>query len=198
MADQEGPVTVVVRHRVRAGKEAEFEGWLKGITADMMRFEGHQGFNVVRPADSGRPEYLVFFRFDSFANLQRWEESDERLAWLERAGPLTTHAPERERHTGLEVWFTPPPGRRNPPRWKMVLVTLLAVYPLIMLVQATLVPLLGGVPVLLRTLLTSALFTCLMTYLVMPTLTRLFERWLYGPRVASAPEGCTGPSKCKE
>jgi antibiotic biosynthesis monooxygenase (ABM) superfamily enzyme len=109
MADQEGPVTVVVRHRVRAGKEAEFEGWLKGITADMMRFEGHQGFNVVRPADSGRPEYLVFFRFDSFANLQRWEESDERLAWLERAGPLTTHAPERERHTGLEVWFTPPP-----------------------------------------------------------------------------------------
>jgi antibiotic biosynthesis monooxygenase (ABM) superfamily enzyme len=181
MADQEGPVTVVVRHRVRAGREAEFEGWLKGITADMGRFEGQQGFNVVRPADSGRPEYLVFFRFDSFANLQRWEGSDERLAWLERAGPLTTHAPERERHTGLEVWFTPPPGRAQPPRWRMAAVTLLAIYPLISLVQLTVVPLLDGWPVPLRTAVTSALLVCLMTYAAMPLMTRLFSRWLYGP-----------------
>jgi len=50
-----------------------------------------------------------------------------------------------------------------------------------MLVQATAVPLLGAWPLPLRTLATSALFTCLMTYLVMPAMNRLFERWLYGP-----------------
>jgi antibiotic biosynthesis monooxygenase (ABM) superfamily enzyme len=179
--DQGGPVTVVVRHRVKPGKEAEFEGWLRGITAALLRFEGQQGYHVVRPSGPAHPEYVVFFRFDTFANLEKWESSGERLAWLERAGALASRPPRRERHTGLEVWFTAPAGRASPPRWKMALVTLLAVYPLISLVQATLVPLLADWPPPLRTLATSALFTCLMTYLVMPAMGRLFERWLYGP-----------------
>src|SRR4051794_7567976 len=109
--DQGGPVTVVVRHRVKPGKEAEFEEWVRGITAEMLRFEGQQGYHVVRPSGPAHPEFLVFFRFDTFANLEKWEESGERLAWLGRAAPLTTRAPARERHTGLEVWFTAPAGR---------------------------------------------------------------------------------------
>ena len=79
-------------------------------------------------------------------------------------------------------WFTPPAGCPQPPRYKMVLVTLLAVYPLISLVQLALVPLLGGWPLALRTLATSALLVCLMTYAAMPLATRLFARWLYGVR----------------
>jgi uncharacterized protein len=174
------PVTVVVRHRVKPGHEAEFEEWLRGITTDMSHFDGQQGYNVVRPGDSGRSEYLIFFRFDTFENLSRWENSNVRQAWLERLEPLATQAPYREHHTGLEVWFTPPAGRGQPPRWKMYVVTLLAIYPLISLVQVLLVPMLGHWPLPLRTLCTSALLVCLMTYLVMPFMTRLFSAWLYG------------------
>jgi antibiotic biosynthesis monooxygenase (ABM) superfamily enzyme len=179
--DEGGPVTLVIRHRVKPGSEAAFEEWLRGISQAATRFDGHSGFNVVRPADPSRPEYVVFLRFDSFANLERWEQSEERREWLDRLEPLTIHPPARERHTGMEVWFTPPAGRAAPPRYKMVPVTLLAIYPLILLAQATLVPLLSGWPVLLRTLVTSALLVCLMTYVAMPLVTRLFSRWLYGP-----------------
>lgn len=179
--EADGPVTVVVRHRVRPGKEAAFEEWLRGISREALRFEGCLGFNVVRPSDPARPEYVVFFRFDTFEHLEKWEASETRRVWLERIEPLVLQAPARERHTGMEVWFSPPAGRAPPPRWKMIPITLLAVFPLISLVQVTLVPLLANWPVLLRTLTTSALFVCLMTYLVMPPMTRLFSRWLYGP-----------------
>jgi antibiotic biosynthesis monooxygenase (ABM) superfamily enzyme len=179
--DPDGPVTVVVRHRVKPGKAAEFEEWLRGISKAALQFEGHQGFHVVRPADLGRPEYIVFFRFDTYANLERWEKSEVRRDWLSRVEPLTSHAPALERHTGMEVWFSPPAGQPPPPRYKMMVVTLLAIYPLILLVQATLVPLLAEWPLPLRTLVTAALLVCLMTYGAMPLLTRLFGRWLYGP-----------------
>jgi hypothetical protein len=182
--DQSGPVTVVIRHRVRPGKEAEFEDWLRGITQAASPFHGYLGFNVVRPASPEQPEYVIFFRFDTFANLEQWEESETRRDWLGRLDPLTVRPPTRERHTGLEVWFTPPSGHAQPARWKMAVVTFLAVYPLISLVQLVVVPLLEDLPLPVRTLATSALFVGLMTYLVMPLMTRLFSGWLYGPTSA--------------
>lgn len=177
--EQDGPVTVVIRHRIKAGKEAEFEEWLRGITREALRFDGYLGFNLVRPTNLGHPEYVVFFRFDNFANLEKWEESEPRRVWLSRLDPLALQAPTRERHTGLEVWFTLHAGGALPPRWKMAIVTLLAIYPLILGVQLTLVPLLAEWPVLFRTFMTSAILVCLMTYVVMPLMTRIFLRWLY-------------------
>jgi antibiotic biosynthesis monooxygenase (ABM) superfamily enzyme len=182
--DQDGPVTVVVRHHIKPGRMAEFEEWLRGITQAMMQCDGHLGFNVVRPASTGRPEYVVFFRFDTFENLEKWERSETRRQWLEQAEPLLFQS-TRERHTGLEVWFTPPAGCAQPPRWKMLPVTLLAIYPLIMGVQLTLVPFMEDWPTPLRTLLTAALLVCVMTYAAMPLMTSLFSRWLYG---STAPE----------
>jgi antibiotic biosynthesis monooxygenase (ABM) superfamily enzyme len=179
--DQTGPVTVVVRHLVKQGREPEFEAWLRGITTAMLQFEGQQGYNVVRPTGKTQPEYLVFFRFDSFENLEKWEHSSERREWLDRLESLSSREPLREQHTGLEVWFSPPSGRPFP-RWKMVAVTLLAIYPLISLVQLLLVPILPDWPILLRTLVTSTLLVFLMTYIVMPIMTQLFAPWLYGSR----------------
>jgi len=176
---EEGPVTVVVRHRVKVGREAEFEEWLRGITQEALQFEGHMGFHIIRPTNPKRPEYLVLFKFDTLLNLTRWEDSKTREKWLERLEPLTTHPPARERHTGLEVWFSPPPGQTPPPRYKMVVVTLLTLYPLISLVQLALVPLLLEWPFMLRTLATTSLLVCVMTYAAMPLSTRLLSGWLY-------------------
>lgn len=178
---QPGPVTIVVRHLVKQGREAAFEEWLRGITAAMLQFEGQEGYSVVRPSGKMQPEYLVFFRFDSFENLEKWESSAERRAWLDRLESFSSREPVRERHTGLEVWFSPPSGL-SLPRWKMVIVTLLAIYPLISLVQLLLVPVLPDLPVLVRTLITSTLLVFLMTYVVMPVMTQLFSSWLYGSR----------------
>jgi uncharacterized protein len=178
--DQDGPVTLVIRHRVRVDKQAEFEDWLRNITREVLQCKGTLGSNVVRPTDPRKLEYLVFLRFDSFANLERWEESEVRRQWLDRLDELTLQAPTRERHTGMEVWFTPPSGGAQPPRYKMFVVTLLAIYPLITLVQLTLAPLLADWPLAVRTLVSAGLLVSVMTYVAMPLMTRLFSKWLYG------------------
>jgi len=179
--EQEGPVTLVVRHRARADRRAEFEEWLRGITREALQCAGMLGCNVVRPSDPSKGDYLVFLRFDTFKNLEAWEESETRRRWLARLDPLTQQAPTREKHSGMEVWFTPPSGLPQPARHKMVVVTLLALYPLIVVVQLTLAPVVADWPFLVRTFVSAALLVCLMTYLAMPLATRLFSRWLYTP-----------------
>ena len=69
----EGPVTVVISRKVRPGKEAEFEAWLHGVCGDALRFPGHMGVNVLKPTEAGSREYVLIFRFDSYAHLAAWE-----------------------------------------------------------------------------------------------------------------------------
>jgi antibiotic biosynthesis monooxygenase (ABM) superfamily enzyme len=54
--------------------------------------------------------------------------------------------------TGLEAWFTLPHRAtlKPPPRWKMWLVSLLAIYPLVVIFQVTIVPTIETWPLLVR------------------------------------------------
>jgi antibiotic biosynthesis monooxygenase (ABM) superfamily enzyme len=64
----------------------------------------------------------------------------------------------------------------------MALVTLLAIVPLVLLMNLLVLPHIAGWPLVLRTLLFSGTLTGLMTWVVMPRITRLFRRFLYGGR----------------
>jgi antibiotic biosynthesis monooxygenase (ABM) superfamily enzyme len=88
-----------------------------------------------------------------------------------------------QRVSGLETWFALP-GRTAPapPRWKMAVVTVLAIVPLVLAMNVLVLPQLTGWPVVARTLVFSGTLTTLMTWVVMPRMTRLFRRFLYGPR----------------
>lgn len=61
----------------------------------------------------------------------------------------------------------------------MAIITWLAVFPLATVVFMLLNPLLGGASVVLRTLVFMMVMVSLMTYVVMPRMTRLFSFWLY-------------------
>jgi len=179
-----GSVTVCIRWKIKPDCEREFEDWLAGVGQAAAQFPGHQGLNVLRPAGPGSREYVYIFRFDSYPHLRAWEESQERRAWIARAQALTEGQAHKQVVTGLEYWFalTEVPAGSPPPRAKMAFVTLLAIYPLSLALPALLAPALTPVPALLRSLVISVLLILLMTYVVMPRMTRLFARWLY-PRV---------------
>jgi antibiotic biosynthesis monooxygenase (ABM) superfamily enzyme len=38
-----------IARTVVAGRESDYEIWLKGITADAVKYPGHMGVNVLRP-----------------------------------------------------------------------------------------------------------------------------------------------------
>ncbi|HEV8045586.1 MAG TPA: antibiotic biosynthesis monooxygenase [Rubrobacter sp.] len=181
---EDPPVTAVASRRVKLGREREFEEWATGILAAANRFPGYLGSEVVRPGDEPEDdEYRIVFRFDQASNMRAWESSKERRRWLRRAEPLI-HEERVHVLTGLETWFTRPskPGEPAPPRYKMVAVTWLAVYPLITLILVVFGPLLGLLPMLVRTLVLTAVMVTLMTYVIMPRMTRLFSSWLYPDR----------------
>jgi uncharacterized protein len=61
-------------------------------------------------------------------------------------------------------------------------VTILAIIPLVLLMNVLVLPVLEGWPMILRVLVFSGTLTGLMTWVVMPRMTRLFRRFLYGRR----------------
>jgi antibiotic biosynthesis monooxygenase (ABM) superfamily enzyme len=64
----------------------------------------------------------------------------------------------------------------------MALVTLMAIYPLVLLAQILLAPRLLWLPLPARVLVVSGTMVTLMTWLVMPFLVRLFKPWLFRPK----------------
>ena len=180
------PVTVVITRRIKPGCEAAFEKFISGITATAMTFEGHLGTNVFRPSSPEHNNYKIIFKFDRASNLRIWQESESRRQWLARADSLRLEPARIRVITGLETWFTlHSPKRIIPPsRYKMASITLLALFPLIQLVNAIFSPLLDlfPLPELLRSLILTAITVLLMTYVAMPRMTKLFAKWLYPKR----------------
>jgi uncharacterized protein len=174
-----------VTRRVRPGHEAAYEKFLEGIISAARRFPGHLGVEVFRPPSAGG-EYRTVYRFDSEEHLRAWLDSDEHTAWLERAEPHVIGPIRRTFVTGLETWFTLPdqPGAPPPPPYKMALLTWITIFPLITAIVAITQSLLEDLPLAVRLGITTALTVPLMTWVVMPRVTRLLRRWLYPEQAA--------------
>ena len=178
-ADESGPVTISVARHVVRGREADYEQWLKGITADALRFPGHMGVNVLRPT-RGSNEYISIFRFDTYEHSRAWEESGVRADWLSRLEGIVEGEDTVRRGTGLEFWFSLPElPAAHPSPHKMAIVLVVVVFTLLLVINALLAPLTGDWPAVVRLFVTVVLQVSLMTYLVMPRVTLLLKSWLY-------------------
>ena len=176
------PVTVLITRRVLRGRAEEFERLMAGMQSAAESFPGHMGGFVIPPERHEEGCWRVLFAFDNDAHLQAWTRSDERQRWLQRIAHVTHGDAAMRVMSGLETWFALPSARIKapPPRWKMALVTLLGIYPLVQLSTHSVTPALEPLlPPWLTALVASASITVAMTWLVMPTLVRLLAGFLY-------------------
>ncbi|KAB7623325.1 antibiotic biosynthesis monooxygenase [Alkalilimnicola sp. S0819] len=183
-AGDEGPITVAVSRKVRPGREAEYEDWVKGVTDAALEFPGHLGVNVLRPGPSTDNEYVIIYRFDSYAHARAWDESAERAEFTARLEPLVEGDTKVKRVTGLEFWFdlpTVPAGAKPPSKHKMALVLAVVVFTMLLLLNLLFnqIPLLARMHWIPRLAVVVVLQIGLLTYLVMPQVTRLLKPWLY-------------------
>ncbi|MET9651066.1 antibiotic biosynthesis monooxygenase [Streptomyces sp. NPDC006460] len=175
-----GEVTLLIARQVEPGFEDAFEKWAQGILDTAAAFPGHLGYGFFRPSAPGAPWFLVH-RFRDAAACRTWQESPEREAWFHHCEGHRHSEIARRELSGMETWFAKPGSTRPaPPRWKMVVGSTLAVYPISLLGNVFLLPHLEAVPLLLNTALVSALFSVLMTYVAMPTVSRILRGWLRG------------------
>ncbi|MEM7703321.1 MAG: hypothetical protein AAF251_15395 [Pseudomonadota bacterium] len=77
-------------------------------------------------------------------------------------------------------------------RARLALVTWTGVYPVLTLIALALEPVLSGEPVMLRTLIMSALMVPVMVFIVMPTASRAVGDWIDG---APSPSGTASATK---
>ena|SRR5690349_9501894 len=186
-------VTSVIRHTIKPGLEDEYEVWLNHLAEYGHRFAGHQGANILRPAE-GTFTYTIIVRFDTVEHLQAWLASDVRLRLMKEVKPLLARRVEVDIQTGLDFWFTPTaPARSVVPSavnvtqsvkpYKQFLVILSVIFPLEVLVHSLLHPLSAAYPILeqlfIRDLLDAIIIVAALTFLIMPHYTRLLARWLY-------------------
>jgi len=174
------PITAVVRRRIRAGAEQEFEAIMREFVCFVLKQPGHLGLTVVRESPNSL-DYTIFDRFASAEDRRAFLQKPEYSCWMDRLRSVSDRDPEVEELGGLTFWVTLPdrPSRKPPPRLKLALLTLAGVYPLSMLLPQIIGPLTTSWPGWLRGLLIGWLIVVTLTWFVMPSLTRLFEKWLF-------------------
>ncbi len=175
------PVSVVVDRKVKAGKHEEFEGLLKGIIQASSQYSGYLGTNVTKPKAGDDNHYQVVFRFDSEVNLDVWVKSEERSQWIEKIDQLLEEPTKLQYITGLETWFTLPGQTKitPPPRYKMAVVTWLAITPLLIAFSFIFAPYLKELSLVPRFMVSTPWIVLIMTYFWMPFMTKIFKGWLY-------------------
>jgi antibiotic biosynthesis monooxygenase (ABM) superfamily enzyme len=182
------PVTVVITRRVKAGRTADYEAWLQQLQHDARDLPGYLGVTTQRPAPGAPLDYVSVLRFDSLASLQAFERSEMRARALAQVTEFVEGDAAWRRLTGLEFWFTPPPGTvvPQPSRARMALVMIAVVFTLVLVigtaVNAAFALLPFDTPYPLRLLFTITIEVLLMTYWLMPLITRRLAHWIYPAR----------------
>ena len=86
----------------------------------------------------------------------------------------------------------------SPPRYKLALLTWIGIYPVIAVLLAVLGAKIGRYPVAVRALVLTAFAIPIMTWLVMPVLTRLAAGWLYRASPESSGWKPSGSGRVRE
>ena len=173
------PATAVFTRRIQTGHEAEYERLARDAVASAEHFPGHLAATMLH--EPGSADYSLVYSFASRHSLQAWLDSDIRQRLATKADEISHAHHLLEPITALETWFRLPRRAtiKPPPRWKMWLVSLLALYPLVVVFQRWLVPHVTSWPLLARAALFPVILLTLMTYVVMPSVTRALRAWLY-------------------
>jgi antibiotic biosynthesis monooxygenase (ABM) superfamily enzyme len=132
---QPGAVSAVISTRIKPGMEAEYRAWERKIAAAQSKAAGLQGYRFEPPIPGVQEDYVAYLRFDTEANLNAWLESPERKKLLAEADAFTEEFHTRVARTGFDHWFgaVATPGAGPLPVWKMNMLVLLMLYPVVFL-----------------------------------------------------------------
>jgi antibiotic biosynthesis monooxygenase (ABM) superfamily enzyme len=172
------PIHIAIARRVRPGCEAEFQHALRAFFQTSFAHGGVQGASMLTPTPgSDSREYGILRTFANEQERDAFYASSMFKAWEERARTLTEGEPVYRQLHGLEAWFRSP--QSPPPRWKMALVTFLGVFPTAAILNLTLGAAIRPWPFILSSVVFNGCMVALLTWVVMPLVTRALPGWLH-------------------
>lgn len=174
--NESGSVTAVVTRRIVRGRKPDYKTWVHDVEHVANQFPGHMGVTYKIPGDDN--ECHVIFRFDTVEHLRNWEKSEERKHWTAKLDGIVEGETRVHRLTGIEFLFR---DQLHPKAHKMVLILAVVIFSL----SSILSPFFSqfgfawpAVPGWIWRLTQVVLQVLLLTYFVMPRITRLLVTWL--------------------
>jgi antibiotic biosynthesis monooxygenase (ABM) superfamily enzyme len=186
MAYAPEPVTAVASFRLGPGSDERFATFEADVRSALMSFDGYLGSQVFEPVQGVQEDTVIAFSFESRARLDVWLGSSERAALL------ATIEPDVDGEHVINVvddlvgslgqsfggWFSGNDAERPVKRWKQASIVLLALFPTSLSLTLLRGWMLPEVPLVPSVFVTNVLGIAVLTWLLMPFLTRLFDSWL--------------------
>lgn len=173
------PIHVAITRKVLPGKEAEFKEALRQFLGESFLHGGvHGALMISSMPGSDNREVGILRTFADEAERDTFYNSQQFKDWEAYASTLTEE-PVYRKLTGLEAWFRSPGA---PPRWKMALVTFCGVYPTSLFLSFIFGQLNLALPPAPRAIVFALLMVGILTWVVMPFLTKLMKGWLHARR----------------
>lgn len=172
--------TLVASHRVRPGREDEFQRTCKEFIAAESSFPGYQGTELIRPAPGVQEEWITLIRFDDATHMRSWLDSEERKALLAKLKPSVERLSVQEIGGSFGAWFARDQDAGPSPNWKQAMTVLVMLYPAVMIITLYLAPILGdvGLKLYATVFVGNIVSVAALTWVLMPVATRVLERWL--------------------
>ncbi|TRW22406.1 antibiotic biosynthesis monooxygenase [Flavobacterium zepuense] len=169
------PVHVAIVRKVLPGKEEEFKTALRNFLGESFIQGGVQGAGMITALPGAQPNEIGILRtFASEAERDAFYSSQLFKDWDAYANTVTEPGIYRNL-TGLEAWFRSP---GQPPRYKMAIATLIGVVPTGVFLSYVIGPFIANANVLVQQLVFGACVVSLLTWVVMPLVTKLLKGWL--------------------
>lgn len=176
---------------VTPGDRAAYESLRAALAAKAAQFPGFTGIEEFPPSP-GDDRWTAVITFGSDADLQRWRTSRERAELLRR---VRTVADDHDwvLPGGFRRWSSRSgPAGAQPPAWKQAMTALAVLYAMVSILDITLGNFIGnglrvegnqvvaglGLPLPVVVFIGNAVSTVLLTWVLMPVVTRVLDWWL--------------------
>jgi antibiotic biosynthesis monooxygenase (ABM) superfamily enzyme len=170
------PVTGVASFRVTPGHEHRYAEFHDRLVRRLSNFPGYLHSEVFAPVAGVQDDTVVVFSFDSRAHLDAWLGSDERRRMLDEIAPFVEGERTINVVGGFAGWFGDTGAEVR--RWKQASVVLLALFPTALVLTLVRRWLLPDVNWVLGVLFGNVLGVIVLSWVLMPFLTRLLSGWL--------------------
>ncbi len=171
------PVTAVASVRIRAGREAKYRALHQELIARLETFEGYLWSEYYEAVPGVQDDTVIVFAFADRSSLDAWLVSDTRAEVLGQMEELLEGDRTLNVVGGFAGWF-PSDGGTPVKTWKQSAVVLLALFPTALVLTVLRERFLPDLPWAAAIFLGNLLGVVVLSWVLMPWLTRLLAPWL--------------------
>jgi antibiotic biosynthesis monooxygenase (ABM) superfamily enzyme len=176
---QHGTVSTSIVTEIKPGMEKEYFDWQSKIQIAQTKYPGYRGVYWQPPSPGFPQKWAILLRFDSPENLENWLNSEERLQLVAEQDDLVKTFKIQRMVSPYPGWFPVDEQTGKPtPKWKTLMLLVVALFPVILLEAKFITPLLKGVntPIVMFVNLTGSVASS--TWISMPILVNIFKWWI--------------------